>query len=79
MKNPSKKAIIREIAENIDLFDFTSLARTNITNLIFMEGNLSNFPEIVQFFQNFFNFSITMHNQKYIKYNVPNVYRYFLD
>ena len=34
MKNPSKKALLREIAENSDLFDFTSLARTNITNLI---------------------------------------------
>ena len=34
MKNLSKKAIIREIAENSDLFDFTSLARTNIANLI---------------------------------------------
>ena len=48
----------------------------NITNLIFMEGILSNFPE---FFQNFFNFSLTMHNQKYVKYNVHNVYNYFLD
>ena len=33
-KRPSKKALIREIAENSDLFDFESLARTNITNLI---------------------------------------------
>jgi len=33
-KNPSKKELIRDIAANSDLFDFTSLARTNITNLI---------------------------------------------
>ena len=33
-KRPSKKALIREIAENSDLFDFGSLERTNITNLI---------------------------------------------
>ena len=33
-KRPSKKALIREIAENSDLFDFESLARTNITNLV---------------------------------------------
>ena len=33
-KRPSKKALIREIAENTDLFDFPSLERTNITNLI---------------------------------------------
>ena len=31
---PSKKTLIREIAENSDLFDFGSLERTNITNLI---------------------------------------------
>ena len=31
---PSKKELIREIAEHSDLFDFSSLARTNITNLI---------------------------------------------
>jgi len=30
---PSKKALIREIAENSDLFDFGSLERTNIKNL----------------------------------------------
>ena len=32
--SPSKKTLIREIAENSDLFDFGSLERTNITNLI---------------------------------------------
>ena len=31
---PSKKTLIREIAEHSDLFDFGSLERTNITNLI---------------------------------------------
>ena len=31
---PSKKTLIREIAENSDLFDFGSLERTNITNLV---------------------------------------------
>ena len=31
---PSKKTLIREIAENSDLFDMGSLERTNITNLI---------------------------------------------
>ena len=30
---PSKKALIREIAENSDLFDFGSRERTNIKNL----------------------------------------------
>ena len=33
-KNPSKKELIRDIAADSDLFDFASLARTNITNLI---------------------------------------------
>ena len=31
---PSKKILIREIAENSDLFDFGSLERTNIHNLV---------------------------------------------
>ena len=31
---PSKKTLIREIAENCDLFDIGSLERTNITNLV---------------------------------------------
>ena len=31
---PSKKTLIREIAENSDLFDFGSLERTNIHNLV---------------------------------------------
>ena len=31
---PSKKILIREIAENSDLFDFVSLERTNIHNLV---------------------------------------------
>ena len=31
---PSKKELIRTIAEHSDLFDFASLSRTNITNLI---------------------------------------------
>ena len=31
---PSKKTLIREIAENRDLFDIGSLERTNITNLV---------------------------------------------
>ena len=30
---PSKDVLIREIAERTDLFDFTSLKRTNIQNL----------------------------------------------
>ena len=30
---PSKKALIREIAERTDLFNFASLERTNIQNL----------------------------------------------
>ena len=30
---PSKKVLIREIAEQTDLFDFPSLERTNIQNL----------------------------------------------
>ena len=33
-KKPSKKVLIREIAECTDLFDFASLERTNVTNLI---------------------------------------------
>lgn len=33
-KKPSKKELIREIAGDSDLFDFVSLERTNITNLI---------------------------------------------
>ena len=31
---PSKKTLIREIPENSDLFDFGSLERTNVANLI---------------------------------------------
>jgi len=31
---PSKKTLIREIAENSDLFDMGSLERTNVANLI---------------------------------------------
>ena len=34
---PSKKALIREIAEHSDLFDFGSLERTNIKNLAEIE------------------------------------------
>ena len=40
---PSKKVLIREIAEQTDLFNFASLERTNIQNLTvirdkFIEG-----------------------------------------
>ena len=34
VKKPSKKVLIREIAELSDLFNLTSLERTNIENLI---------------------------------------------
>ena len=33
-KKPSKKVLIREIAELSDYFDLTSLERTNVDNLI---------------------------------------------
>ena len=33
-KKPSKKELIRDIAGDSDRFDFVSLERTNITNLI---------------------------------------------
>jgi hypothetical protein len=34
VKKPSKKVLIREIAELSDYFDLTSLERTNVDNLI---------------------------------------------
>jgi len=34
MDKPSKKTLLREIAENNADFDFGSLERTNITNLV---------------------------------------------
>ena len=34
VKKPSKKVLIREIAELSDSFDLTSLERTNVDNLI---------------------------------------------
>jgi hypothetical protein len=37
-KKPTKKELIRDIAAHSDLFDFASLARTNITNLIVIRG-----------------------------------------
>ena len=39
---PSKKVLIREIAEQTDLFNFASLERTNIQNL---EGIRDKFTE----------------------------------
>ena len=41
MDKPNKKTLIREIAEQSDLFDFASLARTNITNLIVIRDLLA--------------------------------------
>ena len=38
---PSKKVLIREIAEKTDLFNFASLERTNIQNLAVIRDLLS--------------------------------------
>ena len=38
---PSKKVLIREIAEVTDLFDFPSLERTNIQNLTVIRDRFS--------------------------------------
>ena len=40
-KKPSKKELIRDIAAVTDLFDFASLERTNITNLIVIRDRFS--------------------------------------
>lgn len=41
-KKPSKKALIRDIAGDTDLFDFASLERTNIQNLIVIRDLVAN-------------------------------------